>query len=557
MTTLTVGINQQYARIADATAAAVDGDVVLVQAGTYIDDFTTINHKITLLGVGGMVKMTATKPPPNGKAILTTNTDVTIDHFEFSGARVADQNGAGIRYQGGHLTINNSYFHDNENGLLAGPDTNGIILIRNSEFAHNGHGDGRSHNLYVGKIKQLTIQDSYFHDAVVGHEIKSRALNTTITGSRIQNNFGNASYEIDLPQGGNALIEGNVIQQGPDSENPTVIAFGAEGNLNPSSSLVVRGNIIMSDRANGTAVWNATGATATMVDNKVYGFGGTLNRGAVGQTSTTTLASRPTLSLASPIDADTAIPPVTPTLDSLVLHISGDAYQGDAQFTVSVDGNQVGGVMTATAAHGLGQTQDVTVSGNLGAGPHVVSVAFLNDAYGGSTSTDRNLHVDGIDLNGTAIAGSTQHLFSAGASAVTFGGADETSVSFSLSEDAWAGDAQAYVSIDGQRIGGLQTITASHALGQTQQMSFMVQLPSGPHTASVEFVNDAWGGTATTDRNLHIDSIDVGGKNIAVGAAMYQNEMQTFALPATSTATLGALTIESGPAHAVTLLPGY
>ena len=568
MTTLSVGTNQQFTRVADAIAASIDGDVVEVQAGTYVNDFATVDHRITLLGIGGMVKMVATEPPPNGKAILTTNTDVVIDHFEFSGARVADQNGAGIRYQGGNLTITNSYFHDNDDGLLAGSDANGAITVKNSEFAHNGHGDGQSHNLYVNQVKQLTIQDSYFHDAVVGHEIKSRALNTTITGSRIQNNSGSASYEIDLPQGGNALIEGNVIQQGPNSENPAIIAFGEEGNLNPNSSLVVRGNTIVNDRASATAVWNATGGTATMVNNQVYGFGDVLNRGAVEQVGTTTLASRPTLNLASPVDAGATIPvtvppatgptpPVTPAPDSLVLHISSDAYQGDAQFTVSVDGHQVGGVLTATAAHGLGQTQDVTISGSLGAGPHAVSVAFLNDAYGGSASTDRNLHVDGIDLNGAAVAGSAQHLFREGASTITVGAGEASSVTFSMSEDAWAGDAQAYVSIDGQRLGGLQTITASHVLGQTQTMSFMVQLSGGPHTASVEFVNDAWGGTAATDRNLYIDAINIGGQHVATGATLYANGTQTFTLPAASTTTSGALTIDSGPVHPVTLSPSF
>jgi len=88
-----VGVGQQYQQIAKAIAASRDGDVVAVQAGTYVNDFATIYHKIMLQGVGGMVKMVATVAPTNGKAILTTASDVTIDHFEFSGAKVADENG--------------------------------------------------------------------------------------------------------------------------------------------------------------------------------------------------------------------------------------------------------------------------------------------------------------------------------------------------------------------------------------------------------------------------------------------------------------------------------
>ena len=439
MATLTVGVGQQYQQIAKAIAASRDGDVVAVQAGTYVNDFATIYHKITLQGVGGMVKMVATVAPTNGKAILTTASDVTIDHFEFSGAKVADENGAGVRYDSGNLVVTNSYFHDNENGLLSAADANGTITIKNSEFGHNGNGNGLTHNIYVSVIKQLTIQDSYIHDAVIGHEVKSRALNTTITGSRIQNNSGTGSYEIDLPQGGNALIQNNLIQQGAGSSNPSIIAFGEEGKLNANSSLVVRGNIIVNDKANGVAVWNATSGTATMDANQVYGMGSTAKTvGAVGQTGTTVLAIRPMLNLTTPIDATS-----------------------------------------------------------------------------------------------------------------------QRSVVFNLSEESWQGDAQCYVSIDGTRLGGLQTITASHAMGKSQQISFTAPLSTGAHTASVEFVNDAWGGTTTTDRNLFVDSIDIGTQHVVTAAALYSNGTRSFAIPAVTATSANALTLSSTPAHAVTLLPPH
>jgi hypothetical protein len=207
MSTLNVGAGQQYQTLASAIAASHDGDVVQVQAGTYTNDFAEITHKITIEGVGGMAKLVATTPIPNGKAILITDTDVTLDHIELSGAKVSAGNGAGIRYQGGNLTITNSYFHDNQNGILSASDPNGTITIKNSEFSHNGSGTGKTHNIYVGGIKQLTIDSSYMHDAVVGHEVKSRAVNTTITNSRIVDGpTGSASYSIDLPNGGNAVI---------------------------------------------------------------------------------------------------------------------------------------------------------------------------------------------------------------------------------------------------------------------------------------------------------------------------------------------------------------
>ena len=107
-------------------AASKDGDTIAVQAGTYTNDFATINTKITIIGVGGMANLVATQPPPNGKGIFVTNTDVRIENLSFSGAKVADGNGAGIRYQDGHLTIVNSQFHHNENGLLSNASPTGL-----------------------------------------------------------------------------------------------------------------------------------------------------------------------------------------------------------------------------------------------------------------------------------------------------------------------------------------------------------------------------------------------------------------------------------------------
>jgi len=78
-----------------------------------------------------------------------------------------------------------------------------------------------------------------------------------------------------------------------------------------------------------------------------------------------------------------------------------DAFQGDAQFTVSLDGTQLGGVLTAGAWHNQGQGQNFTFNGSWGAvGPHILKVTFLNDLWGGSPSQDRNLYVNTVSFDG-------------------------------------------------------------------------------------------------------------------------------------------------------------
>ena len=230
MAALTVGPGQQFATLAGAVAASQDGDTIYVEAGTYLNDFAVVTADISIIGVGGMAHFVydGTVPIPNRKAILVTFADVKLDHLEFSGAAVPDGNGAGVRFDGGTLTITNCYFHHNQDGLLASPAPNGKITIDHSEFAKNGTGDGLTDNIYVGHIATFSITNSYIHDAVVGHEIKSRAETTIIQNNRIVDGKSSASYSIDLPNGGAAIIENNIIQQGQASQNPAIISYAAE-----------------------------------------------------------------------------------------------------------------------------------------------------------------------------------------------------------------------------------------------------------------------------------------------------------------------------------------
>ena len=62
MAVLSVGPGQQYSTIAVAVAAAQNGDTIQVQAGTYPDQYVSIQKNITLRGVGGMVEIVSTRP---------------------------------------------------------------------------------------------------------------------------------------------------------------------------------------------------------------------------------------------------------------------------------------------------------------------------------------------------------------------------------------------------------------------------------------------------------------------------------------------------------------
>jgi hypothetical protein len=320
MTTLTVGAGSafEFNTLASAVAASQDGDVIQVQAGTYTNDFAAITTSITIEGVGGMVNLVATQQPLQEKGILiigadgTTGPDVTLDNISFSGAAISDAdggNGAGIRYQNGNLTLNNCDFFDNQDGLLGDADAVGTITINNTEFNNNGNASppsgGPEHNIYVGAIQQLTIDNSYFTDPITGHNIKSRAANTTIENSRITDPNGSGSLEIDLPNGGNAVIENNVIEKGPNAQNSNLISSGEEGNLYAASSLTVSGNTLINDDGGGaTGVVNDTTTGAILNGNTANGLtSGQLVSGSAASTANNTFApqsSEPALDSSSP-----------------------------------------------------------------------------------------------------------------------------------------------------------------------------------------------------------------------------------------------------------------
>jgi hypothetical protein len=320
MATLTVGAGSgfEFSTLASAVAASQDGDVIQVQAGTYTNDFAAITTSITIEGVGGMVNLVATAQPLQEKGILiigvdgTTGPDVTLDNISFSGAAISDAdggNGAGIRYQSGNLTLNNCDFFDNQDGLLGDADSTGTITINNTEFSGNGNANppstGDEHNLYVGAIQQLTIDNSYFTDPITGHDIKSRAANTTIENSRIDDPNGSGSLEIDLPNGGNAVIENNVLEKGPGAQNAVFISSGEEGNLYASSSLTISGNTFINDYGSGaTAVVNDTSGGAIINSNTAYGLtSGQLVSGPAASTTNNTYepqASEPALDTSAP-----------------------------------------------------------------------------------------------------------------------------------------------------------------------------------------------------------------------------------------------------------------
>jgi hypothetical protein len=249
-----VGPGRAVMRIADAARLARDGDTIEIDPGDYVADVAVWDRaRLTIRGKGPKVRLIAAGAIAQGKAIwVIRRGEVRIEDIEFIGAKAADRNGAAIRLEGGQLTVRRCLFYGNETGILTGAGEQTSLVVEDSEFAYNGHGDGQSHHLYAGALASLTVTGSYFHHGNVGHNIKSRAARSRIAYNRLADESGGqASYELEFPDGGLADVIGNVVQQSATTRNSVMVSYGAEGLKWPHNALRLIHNTLVNDHPDG------------------------------------------------------------------------------------------------------------------------------------------------------------------------------------------------------------------------------------------------------------------------------------------------------------------
>jgi hypothetical protein len=274
-----VGPRSDVRSVAQAARLARDGDVIEIDAGEYRDDVATWpQNDLTIRAIGGRARMTSTGVSADDKAIwVIKGNRVLIENVEFAGARVPDHNGAGIRHEGGKLTVRNCLFERNEMGLLTWNSEAAELIVEGSEFRDNAvaatyrRGDPIGHQIYVGSIARFTLRDSYVHHGAFGHLVKSRARENFVIGNRITDEEdGRASYELEFPNGGVAYVIGNIIEQGPHTENWYIISYGAEGYRWPQDQLFLVNNTLVDDLPrDGRLLWVRPGAGRVALINNL------------------------------------------------------------------------------------------------------------------------------------------------------------------------------------------------------------------------------------------------------------------------------------------------
>jgi hypothetical protein len=305
-----VGPDGDFQFPSDVAKIARDGDTVEIEAGSYENDYAVWRqNNITISGVGGMAHLKSESLIPNRKAIWILKGDnIIIENVEFSGAAVRDTNGAGIRHEGGNLTLRNTYFHDNEFSILAGKLPDARITIEDSRFWYQKRSKRYSHGIYIGEVAQFRLTGSHFKGTDRGHQIKSRALENLIMYNRIEDvPSGNSSRLIDLSNCGMSVIMGNDMHQAITAENFDAIGYGAEGcekRNEQQMKLYVINNTFINEANSGAMVNNHAGGDVLVTNNLMFGEGSFLSgNGKVSSNVRLPLKKRIENSWAAPRDS--------------------------------------------------------------------------------------------------------------------------------------------------------------------------------------------------------------------------------------------------------------
>ena len=100
------------------------------------------------------------------------------------------------------------------------------------------------------------------------------------------------------------------------------------------------------------------------------------------------------------------------------------------------------------------------------------------------------------------------------------------SLRIKASADLWQGAPRMRIWADKTLLGEVD-VTAVHASGQWQDFTFTRAGLSSASKIRIEYINDASGGTATKDRNLWIDHIEVNGTSLTPDHSIYERGTKT------------------------------
>jgi len=269
---LEVGEGGAYALPSAAVKAAQDGDTIHIAQGEYFDCISTKLNHLHIVGSGPDTTLTDRACDDKGIIVLDGD-DVTVSALTLTRARVPDGNGAGIRAEGGDLTLDHVRLINNQVGLLATTHPEAKISVTRSYFGDNGACNARSCQgaIAVGDTtSHFELLESIVHATHGGHAITSSAAATVIVRSKIDDGETGSSGYLLLVHG-DLDLRGCALEKGPLTSN-TDAAVHAEAPFGQDVKLSLSRNHFTDDSSDHAALLrNWTSSEAALIDNKLDG----------------------------------------------------------------------------------------------------------------------------------------------------------------------------------------------------------------------------------------------------------------------------------------------
>ncbi len=223
--------------------------------------------------------------------------------------------------------------------------------------------------------------------------------------------------------------------------------------------------------------------------------------------ATDPLPAAPTLGVTAPSASMTSYQGLPAKVTGVTLSDSAPSETA----TLSIKASS--GVLKMTAATGANAVS--------GSGTAAISVS---DKVANLTADLASLTYSGTAVGSATLSFGLTDAAGAAASATATDVVSADTIKLTLSEDAYLGNANFIAKVDGVQVGGPTAVTASHGAGATQSFTYSGNWGSGVHSVEVDFTNDAYGGSATKDRNLYVNQVAYNGANAMTSShALYGN----------------------------------
>lgn len=231
-----------------AVPSIKDGSRIYIEAGVYTDGAYIKANDIAILGESGVVFDGALAD--DKAALVLTGDDVEVESIECANISAPAGNGSCIRFEGANLTVRDIYAHDSESGIMTASDA-GRVEVAYSRFERLGSRDGYAHALYIKADEFYFRYSSILGTKKQGSGIKSRSRKVVVENSVLASLDGIDSRLIDMANYGELVVKSSILQQGNNSSNSQLIAYGLESNVEktfPTNRIVLKNNLIFFDR---------------------------------------------------------------------------------------------------------------------------------------------------------------------------------------------------------------------------------------------------------------------------------------------------------------------